>query len=110
MFQELALRFENRITKQDTWYWKALEPSLKEAIPLRHLASDDSYHSLMYAFCVAHNTISLLVLETCEGPEYAEEVISCPHNQQEWLEVARQLEQWCQVPRALGAMDGNMWP
>ena len=38
-FQELLLRVRPRLTKQDTNYRKALEPSLKLAITLRYMTS-----------------------------------------------------------------------
>ena len=76
MFDELLGRVEHRITKQDTWSRPALSPGLRLAITLRYLVSGDSYHSLMYGFRVAHNTISILVREVCEAiiQEYASEV------------------------------------
>ena len=55
MFQELLDRVMPRITKVDTFCRKALDPGL------RYLASSDNYHSLMYAFRVPHNTISLMI-------------------------------------------------
>ena len=61
MFDELLTRVGPRITKQDTFYRKSLEPGMKLAITLRHLASGDKYASLKFDFRVAHNTISLLV-------------------------------------------------
>jgi hypothetical protein len=61
MFKEILRRIEGRITKKDTHYRKALSPGLKLAITLRYLATGDSYHSLMFGFRVAHNTISLLI-------------------------------------------------
>ena len=39
---------------------------MKLAITLRHLATGDSYHSLMYFFRVPHNSISGHVKEVCE--------------------------------------------
>jgi len=61
MFQELSARLGPRTEGTDTWMRKALTPELKLAITLRHLATGDSYRSLMYGFRVAHNTISLIV-------------------------------------------------
>ncbi len=57
MVFELVERLTPRIEKQVTSYRKALQPGLKVAITLQHLATGDSYHSLMYNFQVAHNTI-----------------------------------------------------
>ena len=59
MFEEVLNRIIPRLTKQDTFYRKALTPALKLSFTLRYLASGDSYHSLMYGLRVSHNTISL---------------------------------------------------
>ena len=40
---ELVERLTPRITKQDTNYRKAIEPALKVAITLRHLATGERY-------------------------------------------------------------------
>jgi hypothetical protein len=66
-FHELLDRVDDRIKKMDTWYRKAIDPGLKLAITLRYYASGDSYHSLMYSFRVAHNTISLIVAEVSQA-------------------------------------------
>ena len=50
MFQELLAKVVPRITKQDTFWRKALEPGLRIAITLRYLATGNSYKSLMYGF------------------------------------------------------------
>ena len=90
IFRKLLERVSPRSMKQDTRYRKALEPGLKLAITLRHLATGETYHSLRFAFRVPHNTISLLVKEVCEAiiAEYADEVISFPTTPEEWRQVA----------------------
>ena len=67
LFLELVDRLTPRIRKK-TWFKKALLTSLKVAITFRQLTTGDSYHSLIYSFRVAHNTISYFVnLEVCEA-------------------------------------------
>ncbi len=109
MFQEVLLRLENRITKQDTFYRKALEPGMKLAITLRYLASGDNYHSLMYGFRVPHNTISLFIREVCEAiiAEFAEEVIACPTTPDEWKTIADKFSHRWQFHHCIGALDGK---
>ncbi len=95
MFRELLNRLGPAIAKQDTFYGKALHPGLRLTIKLTFLATVDSYHSLLYGFCVAHNTISCIVHEVCSAiiEEYQEEVIACPTMPQEWSAIANLFSQ-----------------
>ncbi|CAG2241330.1 unnamed protein product [Mytilus edulis] len=52
-----------RIAKQNTFYRNPLEPGLKLAITLRHLASGAKYRSMQYGWRVPHNTISVFIPE-----------------------------------------------
>ena len=109
MFRELINRLGPRISKQDTWYRKALHPGLRLAITLHFLATGDSYKTLMYGFRVAHNTISLLVREVCQAifDEYHDEVVICPTTEEEWKRVAEQFSDRWQFHHTLGALDGK---
>ena len=55
LFDELLDRLRHRITKQATRYRKALEPGLKLAMTMRHLASGDRYTSMKFDFRVPGN-------------------------------------------------------
>ena len=85
IFRELLLRLGPILAENDTYYRKALDPSLKLAITLRYLATGDSYRKLMYGFRVAHYTISLVVHDVCQAiiEEYAEEALACPTTPEE---------------------------
>jgi acyl-CoA thioesterase FadM len=65
MFRELEERLAPRLRRVGCNYRKPLEPGIMLAITMRHLATGDSYHSLMYGFRVAHNTISKVVRQVC---------------------------------------------
>ncbi|XP_041376478.1 uncharacterized protein LOC121388977 [Gigantopelta aegis] len=108
-FYELLQRIGDRITKQNTWFRKPLEPGLKLSIALRYYAAGDSYHSLIYSFRVAHNTISKIMLEVSSAivAELAVEVISCPMTPQEWQAIADLFAAKWQFFHALGALDGK---
>lgn len=109
MFDELLQRILPLIEKQDTNYRKALEPGMKLAITLRHLASGDSYVTLQYEFRVAKNKISLLVKEVCNAltMELRNEVISCPVNRAAWQDISEAFNLRWNVPHACGALDGK---
>ena len=87
----------------------ALPAGLKLAITLRYLASGDSYKSLHYAFRVPHNSISLLVRETCKAiiEKYQDEVLKCLRTPEEWLEVEKEFYRKGAFPNVIGCIDGN---
>ena len=89
-----------------------LSPGLKLAITLRHLANGDSYPTLQYAFRVARSTINKFVPEVCDAiiRAYRDEVMACPTNPEDWLEVESVFHQRWNIPHALGAMDGKHIP
>ena len=61
MFDELLERVGTRISKQRTAYRAPLEPGLKLALTLRHLASGSDCVDMQYAWRVPQNTICLAV-------------------------------------------------
>ena len=79
------------------------------AIILRYPATGNSYKSLSYDYRVAHNTISLIISDTCEAIylEYQAEVMWCPHTPTEWRAVAEQFDHRWQFPHAIGSIDGK---
>ena len=108
-FQEIVDRVGPRIRRQDTNCRRALEPGLRIAITLRHLATGAAYRDLMFAFRVPHNTISLIIRDTCEAilAEYSLEVLSCPVNPDEWQPVTELFGQRWNFHHAIGALDGK---
>ena len=79
MPDELLNRVGPGIQKNDTLWRKSLEPGLKLAITLRHLAAGNKYTTLQFGFRVARNTISNFIPELCQAivEEYKDEVITC---------------------------------
>ena len=80
LFDELLQRIHHRISRQRAWYRDPLDPGLKLAVILRHLATGNSYTDLAYAFRVPNNSISKFVPEVCQAilDEYLEEVVPAP--------------------------------
>ncbi len=105
-------RLDDRITKQDTLFRKALEPGLKLANTLCHLAAGHNYHSLMYSFWVASNTISLIIRKVCSTiiDEFSAEVLDCLMSPQEWKRVSDQFADRWQMYHANRTIDGNHMP
>lgn len=108
-FSEILDRITGRITKTANNYRKPLSAGIKLAITLRYLASGDSYHSLMYGFRVAHNTISKVIIQVCEAiiAEYAEEMVPCPTTTEQWKEVSKVFSNRWNFHHCLGALDGK---
>lgn len=88
---------------------EALEPGLKLAVTLRHLATGANYADLMYSFRVARNTISLFVPEVCEAiyAAYKEEVLPDIITENDWLRISSEFERIWNLPHACGALDGK---
>ena len=109
MFDELLTRVGPGITKQNTHYREALDPGLKLALTLRHLASGTKYHSMSYGWRVPHNTISLLIPKVCQAiiDEYEDEVIKCPTTPEEWRAISDKFAKRWNFPHTCGALDGK---
>ena len=109
MFDEIVQRLTPRITKATTNWRAPLDPGLKVALTLRHLASGANYHDMQYAWRVPHNTISLVVREVCAVivEEYIDEQMSPPTTQAGWLQLANDWHQRWNFPHVIGAIDGK---
>ena len=108
MFDEIVARIGPRLQKSNI-HRQSLDPGMKIAITLRHLASGDKYPTLQYDFRVSRTTISLFVPEVCQAivEEYKDEVISIPTTPDEWREIAETFQTRWNVPHACGALDGK---
>ncbi|XP_052225066.1 putative nuclease HARBI1 [Dreissena polymorpha] len=112
MFDEVVQRLTPpppRLTKQDTNYRPSLEPGLKVAIILRHLASGNTYRNMQYAWRVPHNTISVVAREVVKAiiEEYTDELLFCPTTEQGWRDLADKWYQRWNFPHTVGAIDGK---
>ena len=78
MFDEILERVRGRLTKQHTFYSEPLEPGLKQAVTLQHLASGSKNADLKFGWHVPSNTISILVREVCQAivDKYLDEVMT----------------------------------
>ena len=109
MYDEIFRRTEQRLTKQTTKFREPLEPGLKLAVTLRHLASGAKYSDLQYAWRIPNNSISIIVKEVCHAicDEFMDEVMKPPTTQPEWQAIADGfLTRW-NFPNCIGALDGK---
>ncbi|XP_041373483.1 putative nuclease HARBI1 [Gigantopelta aegis] len=109
MYDELVQRVGPRITKERTWYREPLDPGLKIAITLRHIASGTKYAAMKFGCRVPHNTQSLAVREVCQAiiDEYLDEAMTCPTTPEGRREISDQfMEKW-NFPHTCGALDGK---
>ena len=69
----------------------------------------EKYRSLMFGFRVAHNTISVIVRQTCEAilAEYGDKVLHCPRTSDAWKQVAAKLSTTWNFHHTLGAIDNK---
>ena len=109
MFDELLERIIPFIEKRNTRFRQALEPEMKLAITLRHLATGDSHVTLQYTFRVARCTICLLVKEVCCAlvKELKNEVITCPVDRNAWEQDEESFNLRWNILHACGALDGK---
>ena len=109
MFDELLTRVGPGITKQNTHYREALDPGLKLALTLRHLASGTKYHSMSYGWRVPHNTISMLIPKVCQAiiDEYKDEVMKGPTTPEEWRAISDKFVERWNFPHTCGELDGK---
>ena len=84
MFDELVKRLRPRFTKPSTNFRPNLDPGLKVALTLRHLASGTTCRNMQYACRVPHNSLSKVVREVVEAivEEYVDELLRCPTTEQ----------------------------
>ena len=109
MFDEILDRVGPRLRKKYTNFRLPLEPGMKLAITLRHLASGNKYRSMRFAWRVPHNTISLIVKEVCQAifEEYVAEAMPVPTRTEQWQSIADGFMNRWQFPNTLGALDGK---
>ncbi|KAL4091948.1 hypothetical protein QTP88_026547 [Uroleucon formosanum] len=107
-FNELLEMISPIITKQDTVMRKAISPTERLATTLRFLATGRSFEDLKFSTAIAPQTISSIILETCEAMiTKLQEYIQLPKNSEGWSAVAKGFESKWNFPHCIGAVDGK---
>ncbi|XP_050697643.1 putative nuclease HARBI1 [Eriocheir sinensis] len=109
MFDEVVERLTPALEKKTTKWREPLEPGLKVALTLRHLASGAKYREMQYGWRVPHNTICIVVREVCEAivEEFHDELLKPPQNAAEWRTVTNDWMSRWNFPHVIGAIDGK---
>ena len=112
VFEMMKTRLEPHLARQATNYRAPISVGEKLALTIRYLATGESYTSLSCLFRVGRSTISKFLPEVCRAiqDEFTREYLKCPTTPNEWKELAREFRIRWNVPHALGALDGSMWP
>ena len=86
MYDELLERVGPIGTRQHTRYREPLEPGLKLALTLSHLASGSRYSTMQYGWRVPNNIKWVIVCQLCQAmvDKYLPEVMTCPTTPEEW--------------------------
>ena len=109
MFDEIHQRISGDIQKKDTKWRQALPSGLKLAVTIRHLAAGDSYPTLAFDYRISRHTIVAFIRDVCQAifDNYVDEVLECPTDAGDWLEISQQFETRWNLPHACGALDGK---
>ena len=106
-FEHLLQLIGPQISKKDTRLRKAIPAAERLALTLRYLASGDSQKSLSFAFRIGTTTVSNTVSETCIAIKETLSVkfLRLPRCPTDWLEIARDFEDFWDMPNIVGALD-----
>ena len=109
MLDETVQRLTPRLTKRMANWRAPLDPGLKVALTLRHLASGAKHRDMQYAWRVPHNTISIVVRDVCKAiiEEDVDEQMSPSTTQAGWLQLANDWYQRWNFPHVIGAIYGK---
>ena len=85
---------------------------MKLAMTLRHMATGDRYHTLLYDFRCGYSSVVWSVQDVCQAiiQELKDEVMPQPKTQENWKAIAQQFQDRWNVSHALGALDGKHIP
>ena len=108
-FDHLLALVGPKIAKKDTSFRKSISAAERLALTLRFLATGDAQQSLSYSFRIGKATVSKIISETCDAiyTSLAENYLSPPTTQSDWLNIAEQFEELWNMPHVIGCIDGK---
>ena len=79
------------------------------SVPLRFLATGETFVSLGYQFRISRSTLSIMIPFVCKViyNGLKPEVLKCPDAKAEWREIAKDFTEKWQLPNCIGAGDGK---
>ena len=113
-FDALLGLVEPLISKQRTNFREPISAAERLSVTLRSLATGESQQSLSISFRIGRATVSKVVCETSEAiySEAIYKVLSpinlAPPSIDGWVKIAQEFEELWNLPRVIGALDGNI--
>ena len=109
-FKHLFTLVAPRVTKTTNKYRKPILPEQRLSLTLRHLATGEVRVSLSFQYRTERQTISKIIPETCRVVYDALASINAymPYSVENWLVVAKDFEEKCNLPYVICAFDGKL--
>ena len=108
--KELLHFIEPLITPQESFNGNGIIVAAERlALPIRFLATGETFRSLSYQFRISERDISYIVYQVAGAivKELGQKYIILPTSATEWLQVAQLFETRWQFPHCIGAIDGK---
>jgi len=109
IFDQLLTILYDNLVKKTTRMREPLEPGLKLALTLRHLATGASYTCMQYGWRVPANTMSVVVREVCSVivETMKQDYVKCPVQAVDWTVISDEFWHRWNFPHTCGAIDGK---
>ena len=106
-FNEILDMVGPSITKQDTFFRKAISPDQRLGVTLYYLATGDSFPTIALLFRLGRSTTRAIIFETCHAiwRRCNSRFLKTPTTTEEWKKVVADFETIWQFPHNLEAID-----
>jgi hypothetical protein len=108
-FDRILALIRPHIVRQDTMMRKAVEPGLRLAITLHHLAEGASHSSISLHYRLGRSTVSNIIYDTCDAiwevlqPLY----LKAPSGPSDWRRIAKGFQDVWHFPNCIRSIDGK---
>ncbi|XP_018118360.1 protein ANTAGONIST OF LIKE HETEROCHROMATIN PROTEIN 1-like [Xenopus laevis] len=108
-FEVLLEAVSPLIQRQDTVMRKSISPEQRLIATLRFLATGRTFEDLKFSTGISAQALGHIIPDTCRAIVEAlkQEYLQFPSTPEEWLQVAKQFEDYWNFPNCGGAIDGK---